>query len=150
MPRRSATALETLAARLRGDVGLDPEIKANALSRLRGLQRRSFAEDEQDIACALVLLRIDLLTMSGSRTADAINGRLRVSEQLTKLRSALRRSGRPAGVARRATRDMFRPPADVAAPEPAREAARPPGPAGLFGAGRRPTLIDPEDGSDAA
>jgi hypothetical protein len=70
-----------------------PEVQANVLTRVLSLQRRALADDDQDLAVGLVLLRLDLVLSSGTRSADAVNARVRLTEQIAKLRGALRRAG---------------------------------------------------------
>ncbi len=102
MPRTSVSALEVLSRQVRGDSGLDafPEVRANLLTRIRGLQRTDPDQEEQDLNVVAVLIRRDVLVGSSAATPEAAGLRVRQSEQLLKLRSARRRGGRPVPVGR--------------------------------------------------
>jgi hypothetical protein len=93
MPRNSLSALEVLLRQVKADPELDdrPEVRANLLSRIRGLQRLAPDQDEQDLDVAAVLIRRDLLIGAAAVTPEGMNLRVRQSEQLLKLRSARRR-----------------------------------------------------------
>lgn len=98
MPRTSLTSLEILLRQVKQDADLDayPEVRANLRTRIRSLAKRGLDQDEQDVAVGLVLNRRDLLLSIPSgrlKRADALNGTVRVQEQLLKATNALRRRG---------------------------------------------------------
>ncbi len=96
MPRTSLTTLEVGKRRVKSDARLEkyPEIRANALTFLRGLQRQQLSEDEMTIAVGLAFIRIDLLLSTDLGTAEGINLRVRLLEQVHKATNALRRRRR--------------------------------------------------------
>ena len=92
------TVLELLRRQLGADDTLadHPEVRANLLTRCRSYQRQGLTQDEMDVACGLILLRRDLLLWAGTATAEGVNLRVRMMEQIHKGRNALRRAmGRP-------------------------------------------------------
>src|SRR5262245_39926427 len=95
MARSSLRVLEVLLRRLKADEGLlrMPELWENLLSRCRALQRTGVQDGEQDQLVMSVLLRRDVLLAVDAVGPEAMNLRVRQSEQLNKLAGARRRNG---------------------------------------------------------
>jgi hypothetical protein len=95
MPRSSLRALEVLLRRLKADEGLKalPEVRGNVLSACRAFQRLGVEDGDQDAMVLRVLIRRDVLVGSDTTTPEAMNLRVRQSEQLVKLKNAQRRAG---------------------------------------------------------
>jgi hypothetical protein len=88
-------ALEVLLRRLKADEGLKalPEVRGNVLSACRAFQRLGVEDGDQDAMVLRVLIRRDVLVGSDTVTPEAMNLRVRQSEQLVKLKNAQRRAG---------------------------------------------------------
>ncbi len=99
MPRNSLLPVEVVIRQVKEDADLDglPVVKANLLSRARGLQKLGLSQDEQDIAIGLLFCRRFLLTAIPSGrlgTPEGVNLMVRVLEQLHKGQNSLRRGSR--------------------------------------------------------
>src|SRR5262245_51714485 len=97
--RRSLSALEVLLRQVRNDRSLDghEEVRANLLTRIRGLQREKLDQDGQDVAVGQILNRRALLMMTPAGmcgTVEGINLQVRLEEQTHKAQSAQRRRSR--------------------------------------------------------
>lgn len=106
MPRNSLSSLEIIKLQTKADPDLEalPAVKANLLSRTRGLQKQGLSQDQMDVAAGLILCRRALLTCIPSGrlgTPEGMNLVVRILEQLHKGQSALRRQAGRGGQGQR-------------------------------------------------
>ena len=99
MPRTSLSALEILLRQTKADGELDslPEVRKCLLSETRSLQKAGLPRSEMHVAIGLLHCLRALLTAIPSgrlKTPEGLNLLVRITEQVHKANSALRRRGR--------------------------------------------------------